>query len=139
MRVYMMLMLAVIMALCSIWGSGAADAAPVQVEPGTPFVLMAGQTAALKDGSTVTFDKVLADSRCPATAECITAGSVQVQVSVDEQLYTLTLGDLLPGNTSSVQMPSGMTLTLLEANPYPASQDDTPDAIDTIFLQFVNL
>ena len=134
MRIYVMLMLSVIVGLCSIWAGGAVNAQPVQAAPGVPFALEVGQTAELGDGLMVTFDKLLADSRCPATAECITAGSVRVQVSVGGQAYTLTLGDMAAGDTASAQLANGITLELLDVTPYPASQQDTPDAVTAVQL-----
>lgn len=153
MKIYIMLMFTVILGLCSIWANGLQAVPPeptetptlaptseptpdmVQVSVGQPFTLSLQQQAALKDNlGGIVFDAVLNDSRCPATAECITAGSVQVEVSVNGQTYTLTLGDMRQGDVSSVVLDNGLTLELLKVNPYPGSRDDTPDAVETIQL-----
>lgn len=153
MRIYLMLMFTVILGLCSIWANGLEAVPPdptetptlepvsnpdpdmLQVSPGQPFTLSLQQQAALEDDlGDIIFDAVLNDSRCPATAECITAGSVQVQVSVNGHTYTLTLGDLRQGDVSSIVLDSGLTLELLKVSPYPGSREDTPDAVKTIQL-----
>lgn len=135
MRIYLMLMFAVLLALFAACAEGTAAPVPVEAEVQTPFVLLAGQTAELEAASlTIQFDEVLNDSRCPATAECITAGSVRVQVSVNGQTHTLTLGDLRDGDQTSVQVSGGLRLELLAVNPYPGSQEDTPDAAETVEL-----
>ncbi|MEO6278476.1 hypothetical protein [Roseateles sp.] len=54
---------------------------PVDVEPGTPFALHAGETARLSGRALlVGFEGVEADSRCPRGEQCIVAGSAVVRV-----------------------------------------------------------
>ena len=135
MRIYILLMFTIIIALFAACAVGEAALEAIAVTPDTPFTLQLHEAAALEAKTiTIVFDKILEEGRCPVTAECITAGSVRVQVSVDGQPYTLTLGDLMPGDQSSVNIEGKLTLELLAVSPYPESIEDTPNAVETIIL-----
>ncbi len=96
----------------------------VTAEVGTPFTLEVGQTAAIdSEQLTVTLNAVTEDSRCPASVQCIQAGWVTVSISVlkdGESFgdYELTLGAVLEDQSGEVSI-GGVTITLLEVNPYP--------------------
>ncbi|MEN8614944.1 hypothetical protein ABFB09_06665 [Dehalogenimonas sp. THU2] len=58
------------------------------------FTLSPGKSAVIEsEDMTITFDKVLNDSRCPESVTCIWAGQVQVLVTIelDGRKETLTL------------------------------------------------
>lgn len=105
-------------------------AAPGVLPPGQ-VVLALGESIASADGSLgVTFIEVVEDSRCPADAICVTSGSVRVlvQATLGTESFqpTLTLGDMLAGDVSSIQV-GNSTVTLVDVQPYPlASQPADP-------------
>lgn len=135
MRLYILLMFTIIIALFAACAVGEAALEAIAVTPENPFSLQLHKAAALEAKTiTIVFDEILEDGRCPVTAECITAGSVRVQISVDGQPIILTLGDLMPGDQSSAIIKDNLSIELLAVNPYPASIEDTPNAVDTIVL-----
>ena len=96
----------------------------ITVEVGTPFSLAVGQTAIIdSEQLTITLNAVTEDSRCPASVQCIQAGWVTVLVSVlkdGESLgdHELTLGAVLENQSNEVSA-VGVTIKILEVNPYP--------------------
>jgi len=53
------------------------------VEPGASFTLAPGQTAAVKGaGASITFKRVLDDSRCPVDVTCVWAGDARIEVTI---------------------------------------------------------
>ena len=53
------------------------------VEPGASFTLGPGQTAAVKGaGASITFKRVLDDSRCPVDVTCVWAGDARIEVTI---------------------------------------------------------
>jgi hypothetical protein len=128
-------MFTVILVLFAACGGGSADIELDTVRLDIPFTLKPGQSATLEDGTAeIEFSAVLEDSRCPANAECVIAGSVRVEVLINGKAHTLTLGDLMSDDTSSTGLDNGMMLELLEVNPYPGSEEDTPNEVDSITL-----
>lgn len=74
---------AVMIVACLGWTacSAANPSHPVTIEPGRPFSLRAGESAATRDKSVqVGFDGVTADSRCAIGEQCIVAGDAVVRV-----------------------------------------------------------
>ena len=135
MRLYILLMFTIIIALFAACAVGEAALEAIAITPETPFTLQLHKAAALEAKAvTIIFDEILEDGRCPVTAECITAGSVRVQLSVDGQPIILTLGDLMPGDQSSAKIKDNLSVELLAVNPYPASIEDTPNAVDSVVL-----
>ena len=109
--------------------------------PYGPVVLSLGESIASADGSIgVSFIEVVEDSRCPADAICITSGSVRVlvQVTLGTESFqpTLTLGDILAGDVSSIQVANSI-VTLVDVQPYPlASQPADPRGVEiTLYVQ----
>lgn len=97
---------------------------------GEVFVLTPGEALVIDGGPMlVGVEQVLEDSRCPANAVCVRAGSVKVQVRVDQKPYTLTLGDLLEGDRNLVGLENCQTLRLVDVQPYPILEDSnsTPE------------
>ena len=73
---------------------------------------------------TVRFDDVSADSRCPANARCIHAGSADVRITAQSdgsnRNYVLHTGDVEP-----VQH-EGLTISLVQLMPYPFTSPKIP-------------
>src|SRR5690349_6520423 len=46
------------------------------------FTVNIGETATLEDGTTISFDSVVEDSRCARDVECATAGQITVSMTV---------------------------------------------------------
>lgn len=88
------------------------------------FTLSPGESAAIEsEDLTITFDKVLNDSRCPESVTCIWAGQVQVLVTIEldgrKEILTLTQSGLTDDPASQVY-----EKYVLEFNvsPYPQTE-----------------
>lgn len=62
--------------------TAAAPAAPLEpIALGTPFVLRVGQSRTLQNGEwTLTFVRVVSDSRCRPPAQCLWAGDAELEL-----------------------------------------------------------
>ncbi len=123
----MMIVLLLTLAACSlIPPTPETPPAEPNVPLGETFVLTPGEATQVADGLfLVGFDAVLEDSRCPANANCVWAGEVKVQVSVDGQLLTLTLGASTDTGENTADLGNGYLLTLLDVQPYPSLEADS--------------
>ena len=114
-----------------------------------PFVLGYGSSAAVDGGKlTVTFEKVVEDSRCPADVMCAWSGQAVVGLRVEaagEAAQTVELGGftdydgiLRPQRPELETTPSatvgGYTIELLAVTPYPA-HNATPPAPEEYQVQ----
>lgn len=84
------------------------------------FTLSPGEITAIAEaGVRVRFDGVEGDSRCPADAVCVQGGDALVRVAViersTERAYELHTGSMEPVTHD------GLTITLVELQPYPFS------------------
>lgn len=62
--------------------AGCARNAPVEVSPGAEFELGIGETARVANGDlTITFERVVEDSRCPMDAVCVWAGRATIRLA----------------------------------------------------------
>ena len=62
--------------------AGCARNGPVEVSPDSDFELGIGETARVEDGAlTITFERVVEDSRCPVDAVCIRAGRATIRLA----------------------------------------------------------
>ena len=75
---YLLLMACLAISACGPRFSGAS-----RVELGQEFVLSASRAATV-GGSTVRFDKVLEDSRCPMNARCVWEGNARVEFTISQ-------------------------------------------------------
>jgi hypothetical protein len=103
------------------------DAAPL---PPAPFTLALGQTYDA-GGIAVTPAAILEESRCPADAMCIQAGTIRLSVQVrrgsGSKIY-----DVEPPRPADI---GGIWLNLVSACPYPlASRPAAPSAYRFTFL-----
>jgi len=107
------------------------DEGEVFTEVGEHFYLVVGQTAVVSaEQVTITLKAITEDSRCPTNVQCIHAGWVTVEVSVQKDGessgdFELTLGAALESQSPEASF-EGLVIRLLEVNPYP--QD--PGAIE---------
>jgi len=86
----------------------------------TRFTLAPGQTETIPGASTrVTFVAVISDSRCPANANCVTAGEAVVRIDVWTDGHSST-HELHTGNMQPAK-PADLTIELVEVAPYPFS------------------
>lgn len=100
------------------------------IEFGKPFALANGQSAQTPDkGLTIHFDKVSGDSRCPAGADCIWAGSAKVDFTLTTKdtaatvtLYSLQESDARPRIITF----DGYYVKLAEVKPEKPASDDIP-------------
>jgi hypothetical protein len=111
---------------------------PDQVRLGEAFTLTTGSTVEVQGKNiSLTFQKVLDDSRCPANLECYWQGVAEIEVvlrSKGGDSAMVTLG-VLGGTTDIVEQPFfvdtlGYRLSLLRLEPYPAQSlsSSTSDA-----------
>lgn len=92
---------------------------------GHPFDLKAGQTASIgPDNLLVTFNGIIADSRCPSGVECIWAGQAVASFDVAEgssiQHLNVTKGTEV-GSVDFTSQNKNYTLRLLAVEPYPTA------------------
>jgi hypothetical protein len=91
----------------------------------TEFTLAPGGAMRINDTPlTVRFNEVTSDSRCPADALCIQAGSAAVQITAESNGSTRSY-DLQTGNMKPVQ-DEGLTIALVHLLPYPYSSRKIP-------------
>ena len=83
---------------------------------GEPVVIGHGQKAALDDGVEVAFVKVTEDSRCPDGTQCMWAGQVGVDITLDGQTHNLILGGKGQGPVTEL---GAFQCQLQKVDPYP--------------------
>jgi len=93
---------------------------PTVVYPGLPFTITPGRAVEITGSLTVTFNRVISDSRCPTDVVCVTAGDAIIGVTladsasrVERELHTAS--DLLQTKFSNY------TIRLVDLTPYPRS------------------
>ena len=95
--------------------------APVKFSLERPFPLKIGQTGESTDlqGFTITFDKASDDSRCPQGVECITAGKVDVVLTMSKagESKTVTLPFTVTNGTGNVTDFKGHTVRVVGVIP----------------------
>lgn len=86
----------------------------------TEFTLAPGETMAIERSSTsVRFNEITGDNRCPADAICVLGGSADVSITAisdrSTRDYVLRTGDMQPVHHD------GATIALVQVAPYPFS------------------
>ncbi len=83
------------------------------------FTLKIGQTGIFRSQNlSITFSKVISDSRCPSNVTCIWKGEIQIEVSIkydDANLFAILTED----TNNNYYSFSNYNLTLLKVEPYP--------------------
>jgi hypothetical protein len=107
-------------------GSRTVSGRPLEVSSPAEVVLKIGQEARIDALLRLGFTGVPADSRCPATAECIWAGDGVVTI-----VYSVGMAPTFPDTLHTTIDPKsvqfvGYTITLLELTPYPQSFEPIP-------------
>jgi hypothetical protein len=108
--------------------SPVATPAVVQVSLDSPFELAVGQEIALADtGLHLRFESVLEDSRCPRQVACVWSGQARLAVTIwggDAAPETKEFSTFSkPPNTSDTHTVQGLSIKLINVDPYP----DAPD------------
>lgn len=94
---------------------------------GQPFELKAGATSRLPGGTSLKFDRVQSDSRCPLDAICVSAGNATIAVTLTGQKGAPAPRELHTQPNGSRISYGGYTIALTELQPYPrASQPTNP-------------
>jgi len=111
---------------------------PSVVYPGLPFNLAPGRAVAIPDALTVTFDRVVSDSRCPTDVTCIAAGDAVVHLivagpasRVERELHTAS------ADTSKTTVDT-YTIHLIDLTPYPRSTRVIAPTDYTVTLQITS-
>lgn len=109
----------------------AAPPDPVQARLGEVFTLSGGQQAEIADeGLRVTFDQVLADSRCPSQVDCAWTGEARIAVLVQQGTTPPETVEFntnpAPGQTNKVGTVGPYTVELTSLDPYPETPADIP-------------
>ncbi len=109
---------------CLFSGAGfAQESSPPKV--GEEFELAVHQTSQMTaEKISVTFQKVLEDSRCPVDVTCIWAGlaKVSLQVAVSGQEWEISLSTSPPENSAVFE---NYTFWLISVRPVPRSDQST--------------
>jgi hypothetical protein len=96
--------------------------AELSIQLDQPFALTLDQQAKLtEEGLTVTFQKVLEDSRCPSNVQCVEAGQARILIDVthlDQSPVTFEMNTNPPLKLDVISS-EGFQIRLLELNPYP--------------------
>ncbi len=111
------------MAACSHQGT-AHPMEPRGVRLGESFTLRVGETATVDDAKvTVTFQKVVRDSRCPKDVTCIRAGEAVVVLALETEAGRSAVLELEvpPGGGSHAQTFEAFQVTVLELHPQTES------------------
>jgi hypothetical protein len=83
------------------------------------MVLSPGQTVAIEGAdSSLRFQGVIGDSRCPGDAICIQGGDALVRIDVIPSRGSASTYDLHTGSMQPVRH-EDLTIELVELNPYP--------------------
>lgn len=102
------------------------DQSDIQTDPfelGTPFLLAPGeQYNCLDCDVSVSFTKIISDSRCPSDAICVWAGMAVAEVSVEIDGTNHTILLATAGENNRIAL-SGYLFSIGEVSPYPTLQN----------------
>lgn len=109
--------------LCAgvVTGCGRTLTQPSQLPLGQSFELRAGRSATLQGGLTITFDRVISDSRCPMDALCVWAGDAVVAVSLSQAPEPVAQRELHVDPRQSTASYRDYSIKLVALAPYPRS------------------
>jgi hypothetical protein len=117
------------MALLAAFVAAACFESPTapDVVAGKPFELRAGAAATLPDGlTTITFERVTGDSRCPADVNCVWAGEATVAISVSNARGDAEKRELKTSPGGSSFEWGSYTVSLTALTPYPRTTQQIP-------------
>ena len=93
---------------------------------GKPFDLKAGAIAKLPDGTSLKFERVQSDSRCPMDVMCVWAGDAIIAVTLNLAKGATEARELHTQQTGSQISYANYTITLSALAPYPRSNQEIP-------------
>ena len=105
-------------------------------EPGVPFVLHVGQSAALTGGIRITLTALTPQGACPgAHTECVAVSPPQAEVDVAENgAKPVHLVMLLPGAKSRAQAVGKWNVRIVDVTPFPLTEQDLTRASATLLV-----
>lgn len=113
-------------ALALLLSAASCDKSQVQTEPfelDIPFLLAPGeQYNCLECDVSVSFTKVISDSRCPSDAICVWAGMAVVELSVETEGESPVILLATVGENNRIIV-GGYLFSLGAVNPYPTLQN----------------
>ncbi len=119
----------VLLTSCAPMVGASTPQAPVVAALGEAFTLAAGETAQVGPERTgVTFEAVVADSRCPTDVQCIRAGEAIVRVSVAAQGNGSETVEVQTNPNRDQASVAGYTLKLTRVLPEPDTTKPTKAA-----------
>lgn len=112
-----------ILSLFFFFGISHAQTKPVEV-PQIAIKIPLGETVVLGDVS-ITFEKVVEDSRCPEGVQCVWAGNAKIQVKVSHNEHTSeeVMALFENGKQPTLFEDEKRMFKALQLNPYPKSSD----------------
>ncbi len=99
---------------------------PTDNKFGEPIALELGASSDIQAGElTISFDKLVEDSRCPNGVDCIWQGQAAIQILVNE---TSTVDLIMQAGKEDLATDTldNYIYTLLDVSPYPDIKDDLP-------------
>ncbi len=91
-----------------------------RVKVGEVFELKVGRCAAVEpQGTTLCFDRVVEDSRCPKGAMCVRAGNARISVMVTAPGGSAASLELNTADGPESGVVHGLEIRLLSVDPYP--------------------
>jgi hypothetical protein len=94
---------------------------PAGVPLGQPFDLRAGSSVVVSGGLKVTFDRVVADSRCPMDAICIWAGEAVLALKLAQGTAAPVEREVRVDSASPMTSFGAYTIKATALTPYPRS------------------
>lgn len=113
-------------AFATLFTAVSCDTSHLKTDPfelGTPFLLAPGQQSNCLDCEvSVSFTKVVSDSRCPSDVDCVWAGIAEVELSVETEGESHVILLATVGENNSIVV-GGYLFSLGAVDPYPTSQN----------------
>lgn len=120
-------LLAVLLGAALGLGCAASPSRPSGVPLGQPFELRPGSSATMAGGPSLTFNRVLSDSRCPMDALCVWAGDAVVAVSLSHRSGSQADLELHTDPSGAEASDQTYTVRLVGLQPYPRSDRQIRD------------
>ncbi|MBP9771922.1 MAG: hypothetical protein KBD16_03290 [Candidatus Pacebacteria bacterium] len=109
---------------------------PIDNNDGSVVALALGESGTFNN-VTITPTELVSDSRCPRDVQCIWAGTVEVQATIQSEKET-KIKVFRPGDLEIVALSNGgMEVDFLDAFPYPTSASPVPASEYRFQFQFV--
>ncbi len=130
----------IVIAFFSAFAKAQETPSPSVQSPTIGIKLALGKSIQLDD-VTITFEKVLEDSRCPKDVQCVWAGQIKVQLKIEEKNRTSTQKNIIFSPTSKddkiVYSSDVKSINALEVMPYPQTNNTVAEREYILLLQEV--